>query len=256
MLFVVDVGNTNIVLGLYEGERLREHWRLETDPRRTSDEYGALCLQLMALAGIDRAEITQGIMSSVVPPMTATFQELAQRYFSFELLVVGPGIKTGMPILYDNPKEVGADRVVNAIAAYERFRAACIVVDFGTATTFDCVSAKGEYLGGAICPGVGISSEALFQHASKLPRVELVRPRSVIGKNTVQSMQAGIVYGYVGLVDGIVRRMQEEAGGPHQVIATGGLAPLIAGESETIEHVDDDLTLEGLRIIYRRNAKA
>jgi type III pantothenate kinase len=253
MLFVVDVGNTNIVLGLYDGEHLRDHWRLETDPERTSDEYGILCTQLIRHGGVEPADVRAGILSSVVPPMTALFQEMCHRFFRFEVMVVGPGIKTGMPILYENPREVGADRVVNAVAAYERFHDAAIVVDFGTATTFDAISPKGEYLGGAIAPGIGIAAEALFRHASKLPRVELLRPKSVIGRNTVQSIQAGIVFGYVGLVDGIVRRMAAEEGLTPRVIATGGLAPLIGRESQTIEIVDEHLTLEGLRILYRRN---
>lgn len=255
MLFVVDVGNTNIVFGLYEGDTLREHWRVETDPGRTADEYGVLCCQFFALAGLPRDRVTAGILSSVVPPMTATLVQMAKRYFHLDLMVVGPGIKTGMPILYDNPREVGADRVVNGVAAFERYHEACVVVDFGTATTFDCISQKGEYLGGAIAPGIGISADALFQHASKLPRIELVRPKTLIGKNTVHSMQAGIVYGYVGLVDGIVRRMTAELGGHPKVIATGGLAPLIAEDSETIQEVDGQLTLDGLKIIHRRNVK-
>jgi type III pantothenate kinase len=255
MLFVVDVGNTNIVFGLFDGDMLREHWRVETDPGRTPDEYGVFCCQYLNLRNVPRDRVTSGILCSVVPPMTATMQHMAKRYFGLELAVVGPGIKTGMPILYDNPREVGADRVVNGVAAFERFQRACIVVDFGTATTFDCVSAKGEYLGGVIAPGIGISAEALFTHASKLPRVELVRPRTVVGKNTVHSMQAGIVFGYVGLVDGIVRRLISEMGDDPSVVATGGLAALIAAESETIELVDDQLTLEGLKIIHRRNVK-
>ena len=255
MLLVIDVGNTNIVFGLYDGDVLREHWRAETNPERTADEYGVFCTQYLALSGIARAEVDRGIMSSVVPPMSHALVTMVRRYFGFELVQVGPGIKTGMPILYDNPREVGADRVVNGVAAFETFADACIVVDFGTATTFDSISAKGEYQGGAIAPGIGISADALFQHASKLPRIELIRPRTVVGKNTVQSMQAGIIYGYVGLVDGLVRRMATEMGGAPNVIATGGLARLIASESTTIAHVDDELTLKGLKIIHQRNVK-
>lgn len=255
MLLVIDVGNTNIVFGLYAGDSLREHWRAETDPERTADEYGVFCAQYLALAGIPRADIDAGIMSSVVPPMSHALVTMAQRYFGFELMQVGPGIRTGMPILYDNPKEVGADRVVNGVAAFEQLQSACIVVDFGTATTFDSISAKGEYMGGAIAPGIGISADALFKHASKLPRIELTRPRSVVGKNTVHSMQAGIIYGYVGLVDGLVRRIAAEMGGAPQVVATGGLARLIAEESTTIGLVDDELTLKGLKIIHARNVK-
>ena len=253
MLLVVDVGNTHTVLGLYEGERLVHDFRIETSKGRTSDEYHVLLLDLLALAGIDRSDIRASILASVVPSFNDIFIESIDRAFDHEIMVVGPGIKTGMPVLYENPREVGADRIVNAVAAYERVEGAAIVVDFGTATTFDCISAKGEYLGGAISPGMQISASALFAHAAKLPRSEIARPPRAVGRNTVHSMQAGIVFGYVGLVDGLVRRLAAEMKTEVSVIATGGLARLIEPESETIEEVDEYLTLEGLRLIYHRN---
>ncbi|MGD8861327.1 MAG: type III pantothenate kinase [Myxococcales bacterium] len=252
MLLVIDVGNTHTVLGIYDGADLIHHFRIQSDRSRTEDEYHVLLATLVQISGLDVEEVESSILASVVPPLTDCIVRAVRRAFDHDTLVVGPGIKTGMPILYENPKEVGADRIVNAIAAYERCRSGVIVVDFGTATTFDCVSNRGEYLGGVIAPGISLSAEALFAKAARLPKTEISKPPHVLGRNTIHAMQSGLVFGYVGLVDGIVERLQTEMGYPCAVLATGGEATLIKSESRTIEEVDSHLTLEGLRLLYER----
>lgn len=254
MILVFDVGNTNIVLGVYQGKKLLNDWRISTDREKTSDEYGLIIDQLFKYNKISIEDIEAVIISSVVPTLMYSLQAMSIKYFKKEPLIIGPGIKTGINIKYDNPKEVGADRIVNAVAAYEKYGGPLVVVDFGTATTFCAISKEGDYLGGVISPGIKISSEALFLRTAKLPKVELVKPKEVINKNTVSSMQSGIIYGYVGLVDYIVNRMKLEMPGEVKtVVATGGLSTLIASESTTITNVDKLLTLEGLRIIFEKN---
>lgn len=252
-LLAVDVGNTNTVLGVFRDATLTAHWRIRTVAERTSDEYAVLLKTLLDIAGFPWHSVDAGIVSSVVPPAVFGLQRFFKEHCGGPALLVGPGIKTGMPILYENPREVGADRIVNAVAAYEDLKSGCIVVDFGTATTWDVVTPKGEYLGGVIAPGISISAEALYEHAAKLPRVDLARPGKVVARNTVASMQAGLVYGYAGMVDALVERIRAEVDFPARCIATGGLAPLIATETKTVEACDELLTLKGLKILYHRN---
>ena len=257
LLLAIDVGNTNVTLGTFDyasgSGRLGEHWRLATHRGQTSDEVAITLRALFDQASIDTARVSDVIISSVVPPLLPIWERVSTKLFDHPPLVVGPGTRTGMPVRYENPREVGADRIVNAVAAYELMGGPVIAVDFGTATTFDCVSEKGEYLGGAIFPGIHVAMEALFERAAMLHRVELAQPRSVIGKTTAQSVQSGMLYGYAGMVDSMVARIRDELGAEARVIATGGLAGRVASESRSIERVEPFLTLEGLRMIFERN---
>ncbi len=253
LLVLIDVGNSNTVLGVYRGEELAESFRLSTNADRTADEYGSLLLPLFARAGLEPRDAAAVVIASVVPPLRDVFDRLACRFFGHPPLFVEPGVKTGMPIRYDNPAEVGADRIVNALGALELLGAPVVVVDFGTATTFDVVNEAGEYAGGIICPGIGISAEALFAHASRLYRVDIRRPSRLVGRNTAGAMQSGLYYGYVGLVDGILERLAGELPGLRGVIATGGLAELIAEGSTRITRVEPQLTLIGLKLVHERN---
>jgi type III pantothenate kinase len=256
LLFVIDVGNTNIVLGVYDGEAFKHHWRIETYRNRTGDEYGMVIKSLFDYVGLSFSDIKGIIISSVVPPIMASLERMCQNYFHVKPLIVGPGTKTGLNIKSDNPREVGADRIVNAVAAIDEYGSPLIIVDFGTATTYCYINENKQYIGGAIAPGIGISTEALYTKASKLPRIEIARPESVIGKNTVAAMQSGVLFGYVGQVQEVVKRMKAESKTNPTVIATGGLAQLIADESTCIDIVDPYLTLKGLLLIYHRNMES
>ncbi|HYP29254.1 MAG TPA: type III pantothenate kinase [Blastocatellia bacterium] len=253
MLLVLDVGNTNTTLGLYEGAELKHSWRLTSERQRTVDEYGIMCLTLLQLAGLRSGSITEIVISSVVPPLDFTLNKMSEVYFGIKPLFIDSR-NAGMPVLYDDPQEVGPDRIVNAVAAFDKYGGPCVVVDFGTATTFDVISSAGEYLGGIICPGIQISADALFQRAARLRRIDIRQPERVIGTNTTASVQSGLYYGNVGQVDGVIEQVIRELGEPPRVIATGGLAPLISKSSRYIEAVENDLTLEGMRIIYERQA--
>ena len=253
MLLTLDVGNTNVTLGVYEGETLRATWRFGTDVERLPDEYGVLILTLLQHEGLSPDDVTEAVMACVVPDLEPVFEQLCRRYFNVHPLHVGTGVRTGLRILYDTPRDVGADRVADAVAAIHTYGPPLIVVDLGTATVFDAVNADGDYLGGALAPGLGIAAEALFRRAAKLYRIELHRPRTSIGRNTIEAMQSGILFGYVGLIEGIVARMKEELGGQAKVIGTGGYAEIIARETNVIDVVDANLTLSGLRMIYELN---
>lgn len=254
MILTLDIGNTNMKTALFDGMEMRQYWRISTNRNRTSDEYGMTMMNLMKHSGIDRSQITGIMMSSVVPQINFTIEHMCRSYFGMEPMKIEPGVKTGINIKYENPRELGSDRIANAVAAYELYGGPCITIDFGTATSFGAISAKGEFLGGAICPGLKLAADALTEHTAKLPRFELVKPEGVIGRNTVTNMQAGIVYGYIGQIKYLVNRMKKEMGvGGIQVIATGGLAVLVAGESSVIDVMDGLLTLKGLRLIYEKN---
>ncbi len=255
LIFVLDVGNTNTVLGVYEGEELKYHWRVETSRNKTEDEYGMVVKALFEHVGLSFRDISGIIISSVVPPIMFSLERMCQKYFHLKPLIVGPGIKTGLNIKYENPREVGADRIVNAVAGIHLYGSPLIIVDFGTATTYCYIDEDKQYMGGAIAPGITISTEALYSRAAKLPRIEIARPNDIVGKNTVTAMQAGIVYGYVGQVEGIVSRMKAQSKVEPKVIATGGLATLVAKESGIIDVVDPFLTLKGLQLIYTKNVE-
>ncbi len=255
MLLALDVGNTNIVVGLYKGEKLVNNWRISTIRNRTADEYGIILKNLFVYNNFNDVEITGIIISSVVPPVMPALQKMSKQYFNIEPIVVGPGIKTSLCIKTENPREVGADRIVNAVATIHKYGYPAIVVDYGTATTFCVINKNGEYLGGCITPGIGISTEALFERAAKLPRIELSKPEKIIGKNTVLSMQSGIVYGYLGQLEGLIAKISQETGEKYKVVATGGLASLIADQSKLVDVIDPYLTLDGLRILYDKNKR-